>query len=92
MIAIHAGFLVYEAGASRVKNVLATALKSLMTLAVIVPSFFFFAGARVRCRRTGSEQGTRSPSVEFRPKIFVLPYRAADVRRTDPPLRASHPI
>ena len=38
MIAIHAGFLAYEAGASRVKNVLATALKNLMTLAVIVPA------------------------------------------------------
>jgi ammonium transporter, Amt family len=42
MLAIHAGFLAYEAGSSRVKNVLATALKNLMTLAVVVPSFFFF--------------------------------------------------
>jgi ammonium transporter, Amt family len=40
MMAIHAGFLVYEAGASRVKNVLAAAMKNLMTLAVVIPSFF----------------------------------------------------
>ena len=42
MFSIHAGFLVYEAGASRVKNVLASAMKNLMTLAVVIPSFFLF--------------------------------------------------
>jgi ammonium transporter, Amt family len=42
MFAIHAGFLVYESGASRVKNVLASAMKNLMTLAVVIPTFFFF--------------------------------------------------
>jgi ammonium transporter, Amt family len=41
MFAIHAGFLVYESGASRVKNVLASAMKNLMTLAVVIPTFFF---------------------------------------------------
>jgi ammonium transporter, Amt family len=53
MIAIHAGFLVYEAGASRVKNVLATALKNLMTLAVVVPSFFFFGWFLYNAMPTG---------------------------------------
>ncbi|WP_199621790.1 ammonium transporter [Paenibacillus alkalitolerans] len=41
MFAIHAGFLVLEVGISRVKNVLASAMKNLLTLAVIIPSFFF---------------------------------------------------
>lgn len=41
MFLIHAGFLVYEAGASRVKNVLAASMKNLMTLAIVIPSFFF---------------------------------------------------
>ena len=41
MFLIHAGFLVYETGASRVKNVLASAMKNLMTLAIVIPSFFF---------------------------------------------------
>ncbi|MBJ7331924.1 MAG: hypothetical protein JHC95_18655 [Solirubrobacteraceae bacterium] len=41
MFLIHAGFLSYEAGASRVKNVLAAAMKNLMTLAIVIPSFFF---------------------------------------------------
>jgi Amt family ammonium transporter len=42
MIAIHAGFLAYEVGASRSKNVLASAMKNLLTFAVIVATFFFF--------------------------------------------------
>ena len=41
MMLIHAGFLAYEVGASRSKNVLATAMKNLLALATIVASFFF---------------------------------------------------
>ncbi|WP_158738139.1 ammonium transporter [Alteribacillus sp. YIM 98480] len=40
MILIHAGFMSYEVGVSRVKNVLASAMKNLMTLAVVIPSFY----------------------------------------------------
>ncbi len=42
MISIHAGFLAYEVGASRSKNVLASAMKNLLTFAVIIATFFFF--------------------------------------------------
>jgi len=42
MLLIHAGFLAYEAGASRSKNVLATSIKNLLALAVVVATFFFF--------------------------------------------------
>ncbi len=41
MMLIHAGFLAYEIGASRSKNVLATAMKNLLALATIIASFFF---------------------------------------------------
>src|SRR5262245_23482996 len=42
MIAIHAGFLAYEMGASRAKNALASGIKNLIAFAFIVPTFFFF--------------------------------------------------
>jgi ammonia channel protein AmtB len=42
MFMIHAGFLAYEIGASRVKNALASGMKNILTLAVVVPTFYFF--------------------------------------------------
>ena len=42
MILIHVGFLAYEGGVSRSKNLLATMLKNLMTLATVGLSFFYF--------------------------------------------------
>lgn len=42
MLLIHAGFLAYEMGASRSKNVLATSMKNLLTLGVVIATFFFF--------------------------------------------------
>ncbi|MBN1530206.1 MAG: hypothetical protein JW895_14190, partial [Thermoleophilaceae bacterium] len=53
MFSIHAGFLVYESGASRVKNVLASAMKNLMTLAVVIPSFFLFGWFLYNAMPTG---------------------------------------
>ncbi len=42
MLLIHVGFLAYEGGASRAKNVLATMIKNLLTLSIIGLTFFFF--------------------------------------------------
>jgi ammonium transporter, Amt family len=42
MILIHAGFLAYEGGVSRSKNLLATMTKNLMTLATVGLTFFYF--------------------------------------------------
>lgn len=42
MIIIHAGFLAYEMGASRQKNVLASGIKNILAFAFIVPTFYFF--------------------------------------------------
>lgn len=41
MVAIHAGFLAYEMGASRSKNALASGIKNLLAFAFLVPSFYF---------------------------------------------------
>ncbi len=41
MMLIHAGFLAYEMGTSKSKNVLATAMKNLLAFASIVASFYF---------------------------------------------------
>ena len=42
MVVIHAGFLAYEMGASRQKNVLASGIKNILAFAFVVPTFFFF--------------------------------------------------
>lgn len=42
MVLIHAGFLGYEMGASRAKNVLASGIKNILAFAFIIPTFFFF--------------------------------------------------
>jgi ammonium transporter, Amt family len=42
MLLIHVGFLAYEGGAARSKNVLATMVKNLMTLSLVGLTFFFF--------------------------------------------------
>jgi ammonia channel protein AmtB len=42
MVLIHVGFLGYEMGASRTKNVLASSIKNILAFAFIVPTFYFF--------------------------------------------------
>ncbi len=42
MVLIHAGFLAYEMGASRHKNVLASGVKNILAFAFMVPTFYFF--------------------------------------------------
>ncbi len=42
MIIIHAGFLAYEMGASRLKNVLSSGVKNILAFAFIIPTFYFF--------------------------------------------------
>ena len=38
----HVGFMAYEGGASRRKNVMSTAMKNILTIAVVTPTFYFF--------------------------------------------------
>jgi Amt family ammonium transporter len=42
MIIIHAGFLAYEMGASRMKNVLSSGVKNILAFAFVIPTFYFF--------------------------------------------------
>lgn len=42
MVLIHAGFLAYEMGATRMKNVLSSGVKNLLAFAFVLPAFYFF--------------------------------------------------
>ena len=42
MIIIHAGFLAYEMGSSRSKNVLSSGVKNILAFAFMIPTFYFF--------------------------------------------------
>ena len=42
MILIHVGFLGYEMGASRLKNVLASGIKNILAFAFMIPTFYYF--------------------------------------------------
>jgi len=42
MILIHVGFLMYEMGASRMKNVLASGMKNILAFAFMIPTFYYF--------------------------------------------------
>ena len=42
MVCIHAGFMMYEMGQSRVRNVLASGVKNILAFAFMIPTFFLF--------------------------------------------------
>jgi len=42
MVLIHAGFLAYEMGATRNKNVLTSGVKNILAFAFLVPTFYYF--------------------------------------------------
>ena len=42
MILIHAGFMMYEMGASRVKHTLAAGTKNILAFAYMIPTFWMF--------------------------------------------------
>ncbi len=42
MVLIHAGFLAYEMGASRMKNVLSSGVKNILAFAFVIPTFYIF--------------------------------------------------
>ena len=50
---IHAGFMSYEAGVSRRKNVMSTAMKNILTIAVVTPSFYYFGWMIYGCAQPG---------------------------------------
>ena len=42
MVCIHAGFMMYEMGVSRARNVLASGVKNILAFAFMIPTFFLF--------------------------------------------------
>ena len=42
MMIIHAGFLAYEMGATRMKNVLSSGIKNILAFAFVIVTFYFF--------------------------------------------------
>ncbi|CAN5368968.1 ammonium transporter [soil metagenome] len=61
---IHVGFMAYEGGASRRKNVMSTAMKNILTIAVVTPTFYYFGWYIYGCFQEGwPKSGHASPDV-----------------------------
>ena len=50
---IHVGFMSYEAGVSRRKNMMSTAIKNILTIAVVTPTFYYFGWWIYGCMQEG---------------------------------------
>jgi ammonium transporter, Amt family len=60
---IHVGFMAYEAGAARRKNIMSTAMKNILTIAVVTPTFYYFGWYMYGCFQPGGPaQGHAGPS------------------------------
>ena len=57
---IHVGFMTYEAGAVRRKNVMATAMKNILTIAVVTPTFYYVGWWIYNCNQPGLPIGPNS--------------------------------
>ena len=57
---IHAGFMAYEGGISRRKNVMATSMKNILTIAVVTPTFYYFGWWIYNCNQAGLPVGPNS--------------------------------
>jgi ammonium transporter, Amt family len=57
---IHAGFMTYEAGVARRKNVMATAMKNILTIASVTPTFYYFGWWIYNCNQPGLPIGPSS--------------------------------
>jgi ammonia channel protein AmtB len=59
---IHAGFMAYEAGVARRKNIMSTAMKNILTIAVVTPTFYYFGWYIYGCFEEGwPKSGHDSP-------------------------------
>jgi ammonium transporter, Amt family len=57
---IHCGFMSYETGIARKKNALATAMKNILTIAVVTPTFYYFGWWIYNCNQPGLPIGPNS--------------------------------
>ena len=76
---IHAGFMAYEAGAARRKNVMSTAMKNILTIAVVTPSFYYFGWYIYGCfQHGGPAEGHIGPSEFEGFCLATAPFSDAD--------------
>jgi ammonia channel protein AmtB len=54
---IHCGFMSYETGVARKKNAMATAMKNILTIAVVTPTFYYFGWWIYNCNQPGLPVG-----------------------------------
>jgi ammonium transporter, Amt family len=57
---IHCGFMSYETGIARKKNAMATAMKNILTIAVVTPTFYYFGWWIYNCNQPGLPIGPNS--------------------------------
>jgi ammonium transporter, Amt family len=57
---IHCGFMSYETGVARKKNALMTAMKNILTIAVVTPTFYYFGWWIYNCNQPGLPIGPNS--------------------------------
>ena len=62
---IHAGFMMYEAGAARRKNIMSTAIKNILTIAVVTPTFYYFGWYIYGCFQHGGPAEGHAGPAEF---------------------------
>jgi ammonia channel protein AmtB len=61
---IQVGFMSYETGVARRKNIMATTMKNILTIAVVTPSFYYFGWYIYGCFQEGwPKSGHDSPDV-----------------------------
>ena len=63
---IHVGFMTYETGVARRKNALATAMKNILTIAVVTPTFYYFGWWIYNCNQPGLPIGPNSTRLHQR--------------------------
>ena len=57
---IHVGFMTYETGVARRKNALATAMKNILTIAVVTPTMYYIGWWVYNCNQPGLPIGPNS--------------------------------
>ncbi len=78
---LHVGFMTYEAGVSRRKNIMSTAMKNIMTIAVVTPTFYYLGWWVYFCMQEGflpttSADGTAGAGVYFCGDGYGVPWDA----------------
>ena len=80
---LHVGFMTYEAGVSRRKNIMSTAMKNIMTIAVVTPTFYYVGFWVYFCMQEGlwftvdgTGQGNAGEGAYYCGDGYVVPWDA----------------